>query len=156
MPRPASREAERPAVVDCLSDDDSPLPRRNSFRASMQAVVAANRAKKAAEDKVAQEKAAAELAAAEEAAKSSVVLSSDERYAESRSNSEARKMLVRREQEKKRIGEYHLQMEKVRAVQQAAVKSPHGNAEKLQARLRATRRSKELMNADSEPSSAAA
>lgn len=134
-------------VLEYSSDEDEhPLsPRRNSWRISMQAVVAANRAaKKAEEDKAAKEKAAADLAAAEEAAKT-MVMTSDARHAESRTNSEARKMLARREQEKKKVAEYYANMDKVRAVQQAAIASPHGNAEKLQARLRTTRKSKELM-----------
>ena len=64
--------------------------------------------------------------------------------AELRANSEARKALAKRDAERARVQHFYDHMEKVRIMQQAAAKSPHANTEKLQARLRATRCSKEL------------
>jgi len=139
---------------DSDSDDEIVIPTR---RAALLAVVAANRVAKMAAEKAAEDKAAQERVAAEAAAKTETgLMTYDQQHGAARRHSEARKVLARREEMKKRSKGFYDQMEKVRAVQQAAVTDPHANTEKLQTRLRMTRRSKELLETDaaSRPASA--
>lgn len=142
---------------DSDSDDDGPtLKSPSKWRSNMTAVVAANKMARIAAEKAAQEQAETLRKESEEEAanKALVVGSHDAQHAEARVNSVTRQALAAREDRKKRTAEYYARMEKVRAVQQSAAKSAHGNAEKLQSRLRATRRSKELMRDDDEKPSA--
>ena len=141
-----------PAGDDSDSDDEAHKP---SWRVTMTAIVAANKAAKLAAEKAAEEKAAAEKAAEEQTAKLLASGDTDKLHADARMNSESRKMLAKREEQRKRTKGFYEQMEKVRAVQQAAIASPHANTEKLQSRLRATRRSKELQELDPETPAAA-
>ena len=72
----------------------------------------------------------------------------DDQHAAARANSEAHRVLSKREAERARTNAFHAQLAHVRNVQQSALRGGVHQTEKLQARLRCTRRSKELIAAD--------
>ena len=149
--RPSPRQVPRASKeipADDEDDEDAPVVNR---RQSLKDMVARN---KAAIKKIAEEQ---EAAAAEEARQQDILsttltprrgawLLSDATYAQTRANSEVRKALARREQKKEKASEFFAAMDKVRCQQSAAIAGAHGQTEKVQSRLRITRRSKELLD----------
>ena len=117
------------------------------WRTNMAAVVAANKLAKAqAEAKAVEEAEDEAYRQSIEAAKRTVVVSSgDSVHAESRANSVTRQMLSARDDHKAKVESYYATMAKIRDVQQRAAKNGHDNTEKLQSRLRCTRKSREYM-----------
>ena len=110
----------------------------------MAAIVAANRLamERAEKEKAEQAESARQAKQMEE---SFAVGTSDTQHASSRVNSQVRQALAARETEREKKADFYNRMEEVRMLQQAAAQSPRANTEKVRARLRATRLSKELM-----------
>ena len=129
-------------MADYDSDEEQQqsemTPRK--WRTQMAAVVAANKLAKARAEAKAQEEAEAEAyRMSVEAANMATV------HAESRANSVTRQMISARDDHKAKMEQYYKHMAKIRDIQQRAAKSAHDNTEKLQSRLRCTRKSREYM-----------